>query len=242
MTTDRKIVDAIWNFGYRNEIRRLVTNNINTSFGQPSRSERVQHLISKDGVWNDWNHSFDAGYSDMACSVDYMTSHDVADAPRLMNIILGPMLQSAGLGDGSVQNVRWAVDTVDSSTDTTLQNTVDAAFHRVFGAFAILMTSVGMPMLLAGEEFGDVHDTDFSGVDSKQQDPVQWLRAQFRGNAALLQNVTKLIQLRGSHPALAAQRGDVFLFPSAIRRQRCAEGLRLLPDQRTGAGHCRDRW
>ena len=210
VTTDRKIVDAIWNFGYRNEIRRLVTNNINTSFGQPSRSDRVQHLISKDGVWNDWNHSFDAGYSDMACSVDYVTSHDVADAPRLMNIILGPMLQSAGLGDGSVQNVRWAVDTVDSSTDTTLQNTVDAAFHRVFGAFAILMTSVGMPMLLAGEEFGDVHDTDFSGVDSKQQDPVQWMRAQFQGNAALLQNVTKLIQVRGSHPAL--QRNEVTCF------------------------------
>src|SRR5260370_1467990 len=212
VTTDRKVVDAIWNFGYRNEIRRLVTNNLNTSFGQPSRSERVQHLISKDGVWNDWNHSFDAGYSDLACSVDYVTSHDVADAPRLMNIILGPMLQSAGLGDGGVQNVRWAVDTVDNSSNTTLQNTVDAAFHRVFGAFAILMTSVGMPMLLAGEEFGDLHDTDFSGVDSKQQDPVPSMRARVRGNAALLQNVTKLAELRKSHPALQRNEAPCFYF------------------------------
>jgi 1,4-alpha-glucan branching enzyme len=208
--TDQKVTDAIWNFGYRNEVRRLVTNGINTAFGQPSRSVRAQHLISKDGVWNDWNHSFDAGYGDLACSVDYVTSHDVADAPRLMNAILGPMLQSAGLGDGGVQNVRWAVDNVDKSTNTTLQNIVVAAFERVFGTFAILMTSVGMTMFLAGEEFGDVHDTDYIAVDSKQQDPVQWMRAGFRGNAALQVNVAKLIQLRTSHPAL--QRNEVSFF------------------------------
>ena len=210
--TDRKVVDAIWDFGYRNEIRRLVTNSINTSFGQPSRSERVQHLVSKDGPWNDWNHSFDAGYADLACSVDYVTSHDVADAPRLMNIILGPMLQSAGLGDGSVENVGWAVDGVDNSPNPVLHNIVDAAFHRVFGAFAILMTSVGMPMFLAGEEFGDVHDTDYVGVDSKQQDPVQWKRAQFQGNTALKAGVTKLIQLRTSHPALQRNEVEFFYF------------------------------
>jgi len=210
--TDRKVTDAIWNFRYRDESRRLVTNGISTNFGQPSRSERVEHLISKDGVWNDWNHSFDGGYTDLACSVDYITSHDVADGPRLMNIILGPMLQSAGLGDGSVQNVRWAVDTVDTSSNGTLRNAVATAFQRVFGAFAILMTSVGMPMFLAGEEFGDVHDTDYIDVNSKQQDPVQWQRAQFRGNAALMANVAGLIRLRTSHPALQRNEVDCFYF------------------------------
>ena len=168
-------VNAIWNFGYRDEIRRLVRNNIFTSFGQPSRSERVQHLISQDGPWNDWNHSFDAGYADMTCAVNYVTSHDVADGPRLMNIVLGPMLQSAGLGDGTVANVRWAVDNVDGAGNATLRSTDGCCwFQRVFGAFAILMTSVGMPMFLAGEEFGDVHDTDYIDVNAKQQDPVQW--------------------------------------------------------------------
>ena len=111
------MVDAIWNFGYRDEVRRLLTNAINTTWGEPSRSMRVEHLISKDGIWNDWSHSFDAGYADMACSVDYITSHDVADGPRLMNIILGPMLQAADLGDGSVQNVRNAVDTAAASSN-----------------------------------------------------------------------------------------------------------------------------
>ena len=36
-------------------------------------------------------------------------------------------------------------------------------------------------MWLAGEEFGDVHDTDYVDVNAKQQDPVQWNRAAFRG-------------------------------------------------------------
>ena len=207
-----KVVDAIWNFGYRDEARNLLTNAIYTQWGQPSRSQRVAHLISKDGVWNGWSQAFDSGYADMACSVDYITSHDVADAPRLMNVLLGPMLQAAGLGDGGVDNVRGVVDGADSSTNPTLQATVQAAFLRVFGAFAVLMTSVGMPMLLAGEEFGDVHDTSYTDVNEKQQDPVQWNRANFRGNAALYANVARLIQLRVSHAALQRNEVEFFYF------------------------------
>jgi len=207
-----KVVDAIWNFGYRDEVRRLLTNAINTIWGQPSRSSRLQHLISKDGVWNDWNHRFDAGYADMACSVDYITSHDVADGPRLMNIILGPMLQAANLGDGAVQSVRNAVDSADTSLNPAQQTAVQTALRRVFGGFAILMSSVGMPMWLAGEEFGDVHDTDYIDVNAKQQDPVQWNRAAFRGNAALKAAVAKLIKLRTSHPALQRNEVEFFYF------------------------------
>lgn len=203
----RKVVDAIWNFRYRDEIRRLVQDNIATVFGAPSRSERVEHLISKDGTWNDWNQAFDAGYADMACSVDYITSHDVADAPRLMNCILGPML-----GDTSVAAVRNAIDNADSSGNPGLQATVESACERVFGAFAVLMTSVGMPMFLAGEEFGDVHDIDYVDVNPKQQDPVQWNRAQFRSNSALMANVAKLIHLRTSHPALQRNEVEAFYF------------------------------
>lgn len=207
-----KVVDAIWNFGFRDEVRNLLTNSIYTSWGQPSRSQRVAHLISRDGVWNGLTHAFDPGYADMACSVDYITSHDVADAPRLMNVLLGPMLQSAGLGDGGIDNVKSAVDGLDSSSNATLQATVQAAFFRVFSAFAVLMTSVGMPMFLAGEEFGDVHDTSYTDVNEKQQDPVQWNRAKFRGNGGLYANVAKLIQLRVSHPALQDNEVDFFHF------------------------------
>lgn len=207
-----KVVDAIWNFGYRDDVRNLLTNSISTNWGQPSRSLRVAHIISNDGVWNGLTQAFDPGYADVACSVDYITSHDVADAPRLMNVLLGPMMQAAGLGDGGMENVENAVDGADSSSDPTLQATVQAALLRVFGAFAILMTSVGIPMFLAGEEFGDVHDMSYTDVNEKQQDPVQWNRAKFRGNAALYANVAKLIQLRVSHPALQRNEVEFFYF------------------------------
>jgi hypothetical protein len=111
-----KVVDTILNFGYRDDVRNLLTNSIYTSWGQPSRSQRVAHLISKDGVWNGLTRAFDPGYADMACSVDYIPSHDVADAPRLMNVQLVPMLQTACLGDGGIDNVKSAVDGLDSST------------------------------------------------------------------------------------------------------------------------------
>lgn len=207
-----KVVDAIWNFGYRDDVRNLLTNSISTNWGQPSRSLRVAHIISNDGVWNALTQAFDPGYADVACSVDYITSHDVADAPRLMNVLLGPMMRAAGLGDGGMENVENAVDGADSSSDPTLQATVQAALLRVFGAFAILMTSVGIPMFLAGEEFGDVHDMSYTDVNEKQQDPVQWNRAKFRGNAALYANVAKLIQLRVSHPALQRNEVEFFYF------------------------------
>lgn len=208
----RKVVDAIWNFGYRDEIRRLLSDSIDTVFGQASRSVRVQHLISNMGVWNDWPKQFDPGFADMACSVAYITSHDVADAPRLMNVLLGPMLQAAGLGDGQIDSVIAAVDGADSSTNATLHTTVGAAALRVFGGFAILMTSVGIPMFLAGEEFGDVHDMSYTDVNPKQEDPVQWGRAQFAANSQLKANVAKLIALRTTHPALQRNEAEFFYF------------------------------
>ena len=229
----RKVADAIWNFGYRDEIRRLLTNSIYTNWGLPSRSDRVRHLISKDGIWNDWNHAFDTGYADMACSVDYITSHDVADGPRLMNVILGPMLQAADLGNGDVLNVRNAVDTADSSANPELQAAVQTAQRRVYGAFAILLTSVGIPMWLAGEEFGDVHDTDCVDVNAKQQDPVQWNRAAFRGNAALKENVAKLIRLRTLHPALQRNEVEFFYFHPRFDEN---DGPRVFAYCRTAGG------
>ena len=207
MPNGRKVVDALWNFGYRDEIRRLATDSIHTMFGQASRTERVRHLISKDGAWNG-NTGFDAGYADLACAVDYVTSHDVADGPRLMNIILGSMI-SAGMDDAGIAKVRAAVD---KQISNGLAGTVDAACRRVFGVCAILMTSVAMPMMLAGEEFGDVHDQSAFDPNQKQQDPVQWLRAQLPANKALRENIAELIHLRAEHPALARNEASFFYF------------------------------
>jgi 1,4-alpha-glucan branching enzyme len=213
-----KVVDALWNFGYRDEVRNLLTNSISTNWGEASRSQRVAGLISKNGVWNGLTRVLDPGYADMACSVDYITSHDVADAERLMNLFMSPMVIAAGLvGNPSdpmavLNVVKNTMDASASGANATANGIVQTALQRVFGGFAVLMTSVGIPMFLAGEEFGDVHDLSFTDVDPKQQDPVQWVRAMYPMNAALNANVAKLIQLRASHPALERNEVEFFYF------------------------------
>ncbi len=66
-------------------------------------------------MWNGLSGGFDAGYADLACAVNYATSHDV-QARAMMNVILGPMLESMGLGDGGVDNVMSTVDNPLNST------------------------------------------------------------------------------------------------------------------------------
>jgi 1,4-alpha-glucan branching enzyme len=207
MTNGQKVVDGIWNFGFQQELRLLATGTLTTVLGQASRTERVEHFLSKDGTWNGYSQAFDPGYGDLSCAVNYTTSHDVANAPRMMNVILGPMLVAAGLGDGGVENVQTALD---GPNNAAMQPAVTAALGQVFGVFALIMTSVGIPMFLSGEEFGDVHDTDYTAVNPKQQDPVQWQRALYTGNAALMARVTQLIQLRTAH--LALQRNEIQFF------------------------------
>jgi len=175
----------------------------------------VRHLISKDGVWNDdFGHGhFDRGYADLANSVDYATSHDVAEAQRMMNYLLGSILSAQALGPGDVADVRAALDTAElhpSQQSGQRNGAVAFALYRIFGVFALLLTSVGMPMFLAGEEFGDVHDLDFTDVQSKQQDPVQFRRLAFPGNRTLQDQVGRLITLRANHPSL--QRNEVQFF------------------------------
>jgi 1,4-alpha-glucan branching enzyme len=204
------VVDAIWNFGFRDEIRALALDQITTVYGQPSRTERVQHLLSQQGVWNpDYgNGHFDPGFSDLACSVAYATSHDVADAPRLMNTILGSILVEQGLGTNTVANIRSVID--NPPPDLRFTGAIAFALYRVFGVFALLMTAVGIPMFYAGEEFADVHDLDNLDVNKKQQDPVQWARAAYPGQAALLTGVANLVRLHTRHPAL--QRNEISFF------------------------------
>ena len=205
----QKVVDSIWNFGFQQEIRLAVTGSLTTNYGQPSRTQRVQHFLSKDGPWNGWTQSFDQGYTDMACAVNYATSHDVQGAPRMMDVILGPVLQSVGYPDGGYLSVKAAVDQPQS---TAVSAVVATALGRLFGVFALIMTSVGIPMFLAGEEFGDIHDSDPNAVDAKQQNPVQWQRAAYTANAALMARVGALIQLRTSNPGLQRNEIDFFYF------------------------------
>lgn len=81
--------------------------------------------------------------------------------------------------------------------------------RRVKLAFVCLLTSVGIPMILAGDEFADENDLfDIEGHVSnnacKQSDPVDFSRLD-EDNAwrrDVLDHVKRLIALRKTHPAL----------------------------------------
>ena len=53
-----KVTDSIWDFDFRDEVRRTCSDTIYTSLGKPSRSERVEGMVSGKGLINgeEWAH------------------------------------------------------------------------------------------------------------------------------------------------------------------------------------------
>jgi pullulanase len=162
-----------------------------------------------DGLWNDAfralvrsvilgegdNGTFEAnvrqmvdcrslGFSDGTQAINYITSHDVEGdrRERLYNFLLNVNL--AGLG-------------------------LEKRFKL---AFVCLLTSVGVPMILAGEEFADEHSRfdRFGHVTQnggKQVDPVSYGRLEGSDDTAqmrqrILAYISRLVKLRTSSPAL----------------------------------------
>jgi 1,4-alpha-glucan branching enzyme len=217
----RKVVDAMWNFAYRDDLRRLMRDGIETHWGQPSRSERVRALVTGSGAWDDLKQSMSAGFDDMARMVNYVTSHDVEkqSEERFLNETLGRLLVMGGLGDGSVAAVRSVVDGDDDDADgkrAMRDQAHQEALDCTHAAFAILLTSAGIPMFLAGEEFGDVHDLDNGDWRLKMSDPVDWNRLRRPGHQALRDRVSELIRLRTTHPALQRNETEFFYFHPAF--------------------------
>jgi 1,4-alpha-glucan branching enzyme len=221
----KPVFDAIWNFNYMWEIRRLVVDSMDN---RDSRSNRVWHLLSKDGPWNDYNGSFDQGFTDMRNAICYATSHDVQNNPRMMNVILGNIIRGQQLGAGDTNNIKSIVD--GPQTDPRIAGAVQFALYRILGCFALLLTSVGIPMFLAGEEFGDVHDLPNEDGELKQQDPVQWKRADYSGQKNLLGKVGELIALRTAHRALQMNDINCFYFHPTFNQ---AIGTRVFAYVRT---------
>jgi 1,4-alpha-glucan branching enzyme len=207
----RKVVDAIWSFSYRDEARRLLHNDILTVWGEPARTERVQALVSGRSMWDEFKRQIGPGFSDLAQAVIYITSHDTQDPGewRYMNEVLAALLQAEGWTDTSTSSIREFVAGLGQAP-AHLQDLYQQALDRAGSAFALLLTSVGIPMFLAGEEFGDIHDLHQGNWRLKMSDPVDWSRRNNPGNAALWQRVRDLVDLRASHPAL--QRNEVDFF------------------------------
>jgi pullulanase len=125
-----------------------------------------------------------SGYSDLAQAVIYLTSHDVQG---FRNERLYDYLRANGVVDCE---------------------------QRIKLAFGCLLTAVGIPQILAGDEFGDQHDlVDPSGQvteeTGKQVDPVNYSRLGDDWRRRIKDHVGRLVRLRTSSDALAVNDVEV---------------------------------
>lgn len=84
-------------------------------------------------------------------------------------------------------------------------------------AFVCLLTAVGKPMILAGEEFLDQHDLETKHPD-KQRDSVNFERYSHSWRKRHFDYVARLIEARKTHPALCVN--DVRIFHSDFTNGR----------------------
>ncbi|MEP7242350.1 MAG: alpha-amylase family glycosyl hydrolase [Gammaproteobacteria bacterium] len=118
------------------------------------------------------------GYEDLSQAVIYLTSHDVEG---YRNERLFNFFTRSGVLDVE---------------------------RRCKLAFACLLTAIGIPMILAGEEFADQHDLfDTSGNvtqgSGKQVDPVNFSRLGDDWRVRIKDYVARLIKLRTTYDALS---------------------------------------
>ncbi|KAF7510073.1 hypothetical protein GJ744_007177 [Endocarpon pusillum] len=112
------------------------------------------------------------GFGDGAKAINYITSHDVG-GPR--NERLYNFLHNNGVMHKEQQ---------------------------IKLAFVCLLTSVGVPMIFAGEEFGDEHDLPTSDTE-KQLDPVNFRRREEPWRKDVFDYVARLVHFRTTADALS---------------------------------------
>jgi pullulanase len=112
------------------------------------------------------------GFRDGARAVNYITSHDVEGFEKERLFLF---LQLNGIAFKE---------------------------ERVKLAFVCLLTAVGIPMILAGEEFADEHDRTLTHPD-KQQDPLNFSRMKDPWRRRVFEYVGRLVRFRQSATALS---------------------------------------
>lgn len=114
------------------------------------------------------------GFTDGSQAVNYLTSHDIG-----------------GIGNERLFN--WLNNHGIWDTEA-----------RIKLAFVCLLTAVGTPMILAGDEFADQQDeATFADSDRKQIDPVNFSRLNDSWRKRVFEYVSKLVRFRTTSEALA---------------------------------------
>lgn len=173
---------ALWHEKFREYIRAAL-------LGQNADGESFESTVRKAIDCRAFH------YRDLAEAVIYLGTHDVEGfhKERLATMF------------------RYMFPLEDGMSDEQRERRNREVARRVKLGFACLLTAVGIPMILAGDEFADEHDLfdirgSIANQSGKQVDPVNFSRLEGSDNAwrrSVLTHVQRLIALRTTHPALA---------------------------------------
>jgi len=199
----------LWNEPFQRRVRAAL---LGESVDGRSFENTVRRMIDcrMDGVFDDG-----------ARAVNYLTSHDVEGfrKERLYNFMLTnvsldssePLFDRRAIEQAVRSGIRAAgrepaqSEVSDAASGIILHR---SRLRRIKLGFVCQMTAVGIPMILAGEEFADQHDLfDSHGQvthqGGKQVDPVNYSRFDDPDRRDLFEYVRRLVRLRTSHPALS---------------------------------------
>ena len=171
-----KCVDALWNERFRERVRAVI---VGQAFGD-NWNWTVKKMIdcTEDNFgWDEGKKDWKYHFQSGKEAINYITSHDT---------------------EGDRKDRLW-----NYLDDWGITQHKDKA-QRCILAFTCLLTSVGIPMIFAGEEFCDEGDNAFVHP-YKQRDPVNWERLKGDENKwrkELFECVARLVDLRKSEPAL----------------------------------------
>jgi 1,4-alpha-glucan branching enzyme len=160
-------------------------------------------------------------FDDGARAINYLTSHDV-EGPRkerLYSLMRSSLTLAASQPLFNRAAIEIEARTIlrsegrEPSAKDVRQRADELILHRarlrrIRLGFVCQLTAVGIPMILAGEEFGDQHDLfdargNVTHQGGKQVDPVNFSRFDDPDRRALFDYVSRLVRLRTSHPALS---------------------------------------
>jgi pullulanase len=155
-----------------------------------------QHRV--DSLWNEYFKRY------IRAAITGRTYPDEQDFEEMVKKMVDCRL--LGFGDGS-QAINYVTShDVEGYGNERLYNFLNSSGireteQRIKLAFACLITAVGVPMILAGEEFADQHDMPVDGPE-KQLDAVNFERRDDPWRARIVDHVARLIKLRTHYEAL----------------------------------------
>ena len=180
-----------WNGRYRDDVRRFLRGDPGMTWVTAQSMQGSPHI-------------YDPRYRGNCASVNFITAHD---GFTMMDLFTYNEKQNLANGednrDGSNDNYSWDC----RAPGATEEETNALRRKMVKNALTILLTSLGVPMLLAGDEFGNSQRGNNNTYC--QDNDISWLNWEdLERNRDIFEHTQKLIALRKSHRCLRSPSGD----------------------------------